>query len=253
MDGKSYHRTPSHRQGTIVADGEPLLSDPQVADLFAFLLESNDARRAIKHGGDLHDLIMRPVNTDEIDSEIARLEERRRELTAELDELEALASKLPGVEEERTALAAELEETLEALEAKRAELETLEADRGTPQELAEPLEELQDARGELKSVRRTISEQERVVEALEEDRNELQRRLEGLSPVAEEELPELEAAIGDHRDAVESIESSFNVIQTVIQFNESFLDRSRRKLNTALQPDADRGSNGSVTDQLVDD
>lgn len=55
------------RQGTnIVSEGDPYLDDPTSADLFAFLLESSEARRAVANSDDLRELIMRPVNTEEI-------------------------------------------------------------------------------------------------------------------------------------------------------------------------------------------
>ena len=42
--------------------------DPELADLFAFLLESNEARQAVARGDDLRETIMRPIDTDEIES-----------------------------------------------------------------------------------------------------------------------------------------------------------------------------------------
>ena len=68
--------------------GGPLyLEHPEVADLFAFLLEKDEARRAIELDEDLRDIIMRPVDTDAIRAEINALVEDRRELDQRLDEL----------------------------------------------------------------------------------------------------------------------------------------------------------------------
>ena len=53
LGGETYTRTLEHRNGTIAISGEPYLEDSTVADLFAFLLESNDARRAVVTNGDL--------------------------------------------------------------------------------------------------------------------------------------------------------------------------------------------------------
>lgn len=87
-----------------------------MTDLFAFLLESNEARRAVERGDGLYDIIMRPVDTDEIDNEIDRLEAERDELERELEELVELEHRLPELEEYRTSLEDELEETVAELE-----------------------------------------------------------------------------------------------------------------------------------------
>src|SRR5699024_6259554 len=58
----TYTRTLTRENGVVATDGEPYLDDPTVADLFAFLLESNEARRAVARSDDLRDLIMRPID-----------------------------------------------------------------------------------------------------------------------------------------------------------------------------------------------
>src|SRR6056297_2182841 len=68
----TYTRQLSRRAGGTITSGDPYLDDPELADLFAFLLESNEARRAIARGDDLRGLIMRPIDTDEIQAEIER-------------------------------------------------------------------------------------------------------------------------------------------------------------------------------------
>src|SRR6056297_1371072 len=71
---RRYTRTLTRSGDSISLSGDPYLDDPELADLFAFLLEGNEARRAIARGDDLRGLIMRPIDTDEIQAEIERLE-----------------------------------------------------------------------------------------------------------------------------------------------------------------------------------
>lgn len=75
IDGETYTRKLSRNGSMIQATGEPYLDGPKLADLFAFLLECNEARRAVVNKDDLRELIMRPVDTDEIQREIDRLME----------------------------------------------------------------------------------------------------------------------------------------------------------------------------------
>lgn len=48
-----YTRTLAREHGTVVMGGEPYLEDSEGADLFAFLLENNEARQAVARGEDL--------------------------------------------------------------------------------------------------------------------------------------------------------------------------------------------------------
>jgi DNA repair ATPase RecN len=106
-----YTRTLERQNETIRTSGEPYLDDPTEADLFAFLLESNEARRAVTTDADLREIIMEPIDTDEIQTEIDRLVEQRQTVEQELAELDDLKGRLPTLEEERTQLEAELAET----------------------------------------------------------------------------------------------------------------------------------------------
>lgn len=115
MNGERYSRSLSRQNGTTVLGGEPYLEDAELAGLFAFLLESNDARRAVERGDGLYDVIMRRIDTDEIDGGIERLEADRHDLAQTLRELEDLEP-LEADAGELEASAAELTAAVDALE-----------------------------------------------------------------------------------------------------------------------------------------
>jgi len=75
--GETYERTLTRADGSLRVTGEGYLEDPGVAELFAFLLETNEARRAVALDGDLRDIIMRPVDVDAIVADIEELEARK--------------------------------------------------------------------------------------------------------------------------------------------------------------------------------
>jgi hypothetical protein len=85
LNGETYTRTIERRNGAVAISGEPYLEDPTLADLFAFLLESNDARRAVVTDCDLREIITRPVDTDEIQVAINRLLKERRQIDDKLE------------------------------------------------------------------------------------------------------------------------------------------------------------------------
>jgi len=255
VDGETYTRTLTRRDGTVVTDGDPYLDDPELADLFAFLLESNEARRAVARGDDLRDLIMEPVDTDAIRSEIDRLEREKQELDDELDAIDDLKRDLPDLEQERNRLESEIEDKRAELDETEAELETLDADpdetREDKAELERKLDELGDVRSQLEDVRFDIETQEDSLESLREERRELRDEFDDLPETPMGDVSDIEARIQELRERKRSLDSETAELQSAIEFNEELLDEADDSVLASLQAESDDG--GSVTDQLLDD
>lgn len=251
---ETYTRRFYRRSGDIVAEGEPYLDEPTLADLFAFLVESNEARRAVARNDDLRELIMRPVDTDAIQTEIDRLVAERKRLEEKLDELEDLKANLPDLEEERTRLTQEIDEKKARLETKEEEIEREDADVGTTREnkaeLEEKLEELQEKRSQLDDVRFDLETKREMLQALQEERRELQTRKDELPETPIGDIEDLESRIGDLRDRKQELENSINELQSVIRFNEDRLSDVDSGVVSEL---AAASESGSVTDELLSD
>ncbi|MFD1600790.1 archaea-specific SMC-related protein, partial [Halobellus rarus] len=254
LDGTSYERTLTRAGDGVTFEGDAYLDDPEVADLFAFLLETNDARQAAARGEQLRDVIMRPVDVDAIRSEIRRLEEQKGDINDELARIESEKRELPELEQRRTQLR-------EKIEDKREELADLEDDiddssrdveegRKEQAELEEKLQELRSTRSELESIRRKIERQQESIASLKRERGDLETDLE--------ELPE--TPMGDHRDLETDIErlrserqdlnTEINELRSLIQYNEERLEAEDYELLEDGGATAE-GGDGSVTDQLV--
>ncbi|MFC7229718.1 archaea-specific SMC-related protein [Salinirubellus salinus] len=255
VDGTTYTQELYRRSQSVVTDGEPYLEDATLADLFAFLLESNEARRTVARGDDLRELIMRPVDTESIEAEISRLVDERKELEAELEEIESLKGKLPGLEEERTRLESKITETQEELEAKEAELEAADADveetREEEAELEDRLAELREKRSTLDDVRYDLETERESLEALEAERRELESEYEELPETPAGEIAELDTEIGRLRDRKQRLETEVNELQNVIGFNEEMLNGAADEVFEALGTADTDG--GQITDQLLAD
>jgi chromosome segregation ATPase len=254
----TYTRTLTRRNGTVVTSGEPYLDDKEadLANLFAFLLESNDARRAVARGVDLRELIMRPVDTDAIQAEIDQLEAEQREIETDLDELDSLADRLPDLEERRTALTQQIEDKQNELEQKETELTDADADvedsRAEKRDLEDALDDLRDAREALDETRFELDTQRESLEALQEERNDLETELEELPETPAGDIEEITAEIERLRDRQRTIDSTVNELQTIIQFNEEMLEGTSREITDALQGDSETDA-AALTDQLVAD
>lgn len=253
LGDETYTRQLSRRAGGVVTDGEPYLGDPTLADLFAFLLESNEARRAVAASDDLRELIMRPVDTEAIQDEIERLTQERQSLKRDLEEIEEVKGQLPGLEERRTQLNAAIDEKKAELEAKETELEAADADveetREGKAELEEKLDELRSKRSQLDDVRYDLETERESLEAVKRERRELEGERADLPETPVSEIDEIESEISRLRTQKQALESEISELQSVIGFNEEMLAGADSSAFQALLDDA----SDTLTDQLLPD
>ncbi|WP_158059247.1 archaea-specific SMC-related protein [Halorussus halophilus] len=252
----TYTRALTRTNGDVAMSGDPLLDDAALADLYAFLLENNEARRAVARSDDLRDVIMRPVDIDEIQADIDRLEQEKRRLDDELQELSTLEQRLPELVEEETRLEQELEETREELEAKKEEIDASNADveetREEKEDLESKLEELQDVRLSLEDTRYDIETDQESIKRLREELGEYREKREELPEASEQRVDELDSEIERLRRRKQSLESDISELQSIIQFNRDMLDDYESDVLGTL--DEDEGSDDdALTDQLLAD
>ena len=248
IGGERHVRTLKRGNGSLRTDGDPYLEDPTVADLLAFLLESSETRRAVVTGEDLREIIMRPVDTDEIQTKIDDLLEERRQVTEELDELDDLKSRLPSLEEKRT----HLRERMEKTEAELADVEErikaadadVEQSREERAELEAKLKELSEKRSALEEVRYELETEQESLESLRTEAREVEAEYDSLPEAPGADLEELEGQIGRLRSRKHDLESELDELQSVIGFNQERLSEADGSFDI-LDED------GPVTDELL--
>ena len=254
LGGDTYHRTLRRNGNRIAFGGDPYLEDSTVADLFAFLLESNEARRAVVRGDDLHDLLMRPVDTEEIKAEIDRLERERDAIEDQLDEFDSLKEELPALEERKHELESKIEDKRAELADVEDEIESMDADvdetREEKRELESRLEELRDLRADLEDVRADIDLEEKSLASLRSERSDLQEQRESLPDAPMGETEHIERDISNLRERKQRLETTVSNLQDVIQFNEEMLDGEQSTVSDALES-GDAAE--PVTDKLLAD
>lgn len=255
INGENYYRQLRRVNGSVRFGGEPYLDEPTLAELFAFLLESNEARQTVVQQRNLRELIMEPVDTEEIQAAIEALESERDEIDEQLDELVTLKEELPELEQRKHELDGEIETHREELAALETDLESMEADvdesREEKEELESKLQELRELRGELESVRSDIDIQQESIESLRRDLVELKSEREELPEAPMGEREEIDERLTRLRERKQRLESEVSDLQDIIQFNRQMLDGEETAVSAALG--SDDNSTGGLTDQLIDD
>ncbi|SMO59214.1 archaea-specific SMC-related protein [Halorubrum cibi] len=253
VDGETYSRTLTRRDGRVVFEGDPYLDDPTAADLFAFLLGDNEARSAVARGEDLREVIMRPIDVDAIE---ATIEERTRERNAVDDriaELEGIETELPRLESERNDLREQLDRKRTELEEVEDAIERADADieesRERREEIDDAFETVRRARSELEDLRFERSTEEATVEELETERTELESELEQVD-VPETDPDRIDDRIDDLRERKRDLDDTLGELRSVVNFNEDMLTDG--KLDVDLG-DEREDTDEEVTDALVTD
>jgi predicted nucleic acid-binding Zn-ribbon protein len=251
---ETYTRTLTRQNGAVVTSGDPYLDEAEIADLFVFLLESNEARRAVERTENLRELIMRPVDTAAIESEIDQLQAERDDLEERLDDLQSLRTTLPELEERRQDLEAEIEDKREELADKKAQIDDADQDVGTTRdqkaELEDALESFREARSDLEDVRYNLDSERESIDALESEIEEVEPELAELPEEVSDDVSEVEDRIDRLRDQRQTLDSTVNELQKVIQFNEEMLEGTSSDVVAALRGEDDAEE---LTERLVDD
>lgn len=247
-----YTRELHRRNGEVVFSGQPCLDDPQLADLFAFLLPSNEARRTVELGGDLRDVIMEPVDTDAIQTELSQLQREKTELENEIESRRELTETLTQLEKRRADIESQIEDKRAELTAKEEELAGASTDtqqaRNEQSELDEKIDSLQTVQSRLEDVKFRLESEQQSLDSLEEEHEELQEAQAELDTDPADTLDEIQREISRLRTQKQSLESELNELQSVIQFNEEMLDGDNEELAPALRENED----DTLTDQLLE-
>ncbi|VTT86200.1 DNA double-strand break repair Rad50 ATPase [Halorubrum sp. DM2] len=240
LDDETHTRTLQRRGDTVEFGGDPYLDDPELADLFAFLLENNEARRAVARGDDLREIIMRPIDTDAIDAEIRECKRERDELESEIEKLDSLERDLPDLEADRREKLEELEEAQGELESVREELDELDAgieeSRTREEEMEEAFQRVRDARSDLDDLEFDLETERSTLSELKAEREELRETVEEAEE-PDENADQLAGRIDELRRRKRSLDDEVNELGSVIGFNEDMVDGSGIDIDEGMSGD----------------
>jgi DNA repair exonuclease SbcCD ATPase subunit len=226
----TYTRHLYRQNGSIITEGDPYLEDPTLADLFSFLLENNDARQTVPRDEDLRDVIMRPIDTNKIKSDISRLKSQKEDTDRQIENITKLKKQVPELERKKSELSSKITDKKDKLSDKEEKIQEINEDGGkktkSGSEFEEKFDALHEVRRNLQTVRDELDSQKDSLDALKDERSDLRSESERYKDIPEGRTNEIKAEIDRLRTRKEKIGNTLNEIQTVIEFNEELLDGS---------------------------
>jgi uncharacterized coiled-coil DUF342 family protein len=214
-----YTRAYTEAATGYTVEGEPYCDQPELIDTFVALFADNPARRAVAQGEELRELLMRPVDTNEIRRKIRRKQDQKSTLESDIERIQQRERELPALEEDRQQLLGELEELEADIEEVQTQADDLEPTEDESQEVAELRETLENRRDELRELEDEVDTVERKIEFRKQEQDELRSERE-----------EIEAELGEFTD-VGQLETEIDRLSTEIDRLES----RRRNLQTAIE------------------
>jgi uncharacterized coiled-coil DUF342 family protein len=219
IDDTQYTRTYAETATGYTLGGDPYCDQPELVDTFVTLFADNPARRAVAQGEDLRELLMRPVDTEEIHQEIQHKQEKKSSLESEVERIQKRERELPALEEDRQRLLGDLKELEAELEEVQTQANELEPTEDESQEVAELRETLEERRDDLRGLEDQLDTVARKIEFRQRERDELRSERE-----------EIEAEVGEFTD-IDHLDAEIDRLSTEI----TRLESQRRNLRTATE------------------
>jgi septal ring factor EnvC (AmiA/AmiB activator) len=217
---RTYRRTP----GGISRSGDPVTDAAELVDTYVSIFADNPARQAVRNGGDtLRDILMRGVDTAEINANIHQLKHRRSAIEDQLNEVESAKSRLPSLEERRSNLETELASIESEIESVEADIDDYDASNEDVEAAERHLDELESLRDRLQRTQSEIDVTESTIAEAEAEKASIEGELESLD-VPEADRSTLEARRRELEDEIAARKRAITDLNDIISNNRNLLD-----------------------------
>lgn len=245
-----FTRTYTRSGSGSTSDGTPYTDAESLVNCFVTLLEDNPARQAVKRGDDLHDVIMRPVDTEAIEQRIHDLRQEKEDLEAERDRVQQRRETLPKLEERRHTLQEEIATIDEKLANLRDEVADVDADAEAAEEADTLVDTLDARRQELRETEDDIEVVESEAEALRDELEETRADRDSLPDDTEDRMA-VENELESLREKKRQLDNTIASLQTIIEFNDDFLAEDGHDL-PGIDPDDEAVTAALAPDEAQD-
>lgn len=210
-------------------DGDVVVSESRVysgkdglCELFMALTEINPIRQAVLAGDDLSELLMQPIDTDEIEAEIRRLAEEKESLDDRLDDLDKMKNRIPGLQARRDSIQQEIEAVSDSLEETRTEIEEFESEID---QTGEDTAAIRPKRNKRREIKRRIRKNESAVESLTKQLERTEEKLDSIEVTENRvDIDELAEEIERLHHQKQQLTSTVNTLSPIAEMNSQMLN-----------------------------
>ena len=236
IDGAQFTRQYTRVGNTVRTSGQPYVDDETLVDLFVCLLEQNPIRQAVRTGDDLAELLLSPIDTDEIETKIEQLRSERRQIEERLTEIDRERKRLPHLEERRNDLHDQIEDLKLELETVRERTSNTERETAATDETESILRSLEEAQGQLERTEAELETQRDIRDELETELADVREELSEIE-VDDQRLSKLEQRTERLQGRESELSVAINELSTILTQNQNVLE----------------GNDAVVTELTVDD
>lgn len=258
IGNETYSRELLDGDDRTIYRGDPYLDDNVAADLFAFLHGDNEVRRAVTNDGDVRDVLMRPVDIDQIETDIERLKTESDEVEAELERLEELKTELTRRKEERNDLEGEIASLRDERDEVEAAISGIDGEVSNTKEQKSEIEslvsDLKDAESELQRIESDIEGKTDLKTTIEQKLDDLAVPQVDTDEV-EVRIESIEEQIQSSYDRQETIQSFRSQLSSILKFHQDLVGETTLSIQELfesgdLDPEEVDIPEGPLTDQL---
>lgn len=226
LNGETYRRDYTRTGDRIQVSGNAYSDQETLVDLCVTLFENNPARRAVERSDNLRKVIMRPVDTEAIQTRIDDLKQQRQTLENEIEHVDARRAELHTLEQKRDDLADDIAELDRQLEILQSEVADYEADLETAEEAADVIDELNVRRKALSSLSDNLEVKQAERDALQDDIGNIESELEEIPDNATEKLTTIEDDLKAAQSQKHEIDDTIASLITIVDFNDELLSEN---------------------------
>ena len=195
------------------------------ARLFAFLGENNPIRQAVRNGDDFTELLLKPLDLEQLDDKIDALQQERQSIKQDIDEAENAVDQVVEIQQS----VSQLETELGKLRSQREQLHTGTGNKDRVEELTEALSTKRD------ELERTKGQQRRLEDRLEQKRSTLETKKTELSNLDGPEDIDGTDDIERQRNQVAELDDTISFLEDLYRVNKNTLDEEMLSQVTAVE------------------
>lgn len=252
-DGTEYVVDIDRSDGTQQVTAQTLTDETALCDHFVRLLEDNPLRQSVERmdEAELYDLLMEPVDTDEIEAQITRAKAERERVDKQLSHYDDLESRLPSLRSDRKQLQEALEEVASEIESVQAELDA----RSRPESRTDDQQfaKLESKRDRYRELTATLKTQQQALDSLEDERQAVADELaEQTGSDDIESIDDLDDRIDSKRTRSRQLANTIQLLQTIIEAGRKTTQQSPDLFAAAANTDHDHDHSSNADSHPTD-